>query len=120
MPDQPVVLVVDDDADVRMPLVQGLEKDGFTVVDAATGAEALRIMEYDPSISLLLADVMMPGISGVTLAERAAKLRPDLKIVLMTGYAQAAAAEPAVLLVEKPLRIADLTALIRGAFDAGR
>lgn len=78
----PVILVVDDDPDVRQTLIQALESDGMTVVDAASGQEALRILDRDPTIGILLADIMMPGITGITLAEQAAKLRPDVKIVL--------------------------------------
>src|SRR5580658_619975 len=89
MPSGPVVLVVDDDPDVRDVVTQTLEREGMTVVDASTGAEALRILAGDPTIDILLTDIMMPGITGITLAERAAALRPDLKIVFTSAYAAA-------------------------------
>jgi CheY-like chemotaxis protein len=59
----------------------------MTVVDASIGEEALRILGGDPTINILLTDIMMPGITGITLAERAAALRPDLKIVFTSAYA---------------------------------
>jgi CheY-like chemotaxis protein len=88
MTDRQVVLIVDDDPDVRQSLIQALEHDGMTVVEAASGQEALRILASDPTIRVMLADIMMPGITGITLAERAAGLRPDVKVVLVTGYAR--------------------------------
>jgi DNA-binding NtrC family response regulator len=85
----PVVLIVDDDPAVRRVLVKALEEDRMIVVDAAGGEEALRVLQRDPTICVMVADIMMPGISGVTLMQEAAKLRPDVKAILMTAYAPA-------------------------------
>ncbi len=82
----PIVLVVDDDPDVRQVLTDALETDGMTVIEAASGHEALRILDRDPTIGILLSDVMMPGITGITLAQQVAALRPDVKILLTTAY----------------------------------
>jgi len=111
MPSGPVVLVVDDDPDVRELMTQTLEREGMTVVDASSGAEALRILGRDPTIDILLTDIMMPGITGITLAERAAALRPDLKIVFTSAYA--AAGHPLGPLIRKPFRLGDLLATLR-------
>jgi CheY-like chemotaxis protein len=81
-----VVLVVDDDPDVRETIVSMLEPAGFTVVDAASGRQALDVLERDPTIDILFTDVMMPGISGITLAKRALELRPALRVVLTSAY----------------------------------
>src|SRR5580658_6732019 len=89
MPRGPVVPVADDDPDVGEVMTQTLEREGMTVVDASTGEEALRILDGDPTISILLTDIMMPGITGITLAERAAALRPELNIVFTSAYAAA-------------------------------
>jgi CheY-like chemotaxis protein len=110
-PSGPVVLVVDDDPDVRDLLISVLEEHGITVVAAAAGGEALRILGADPSIDLLLTDVMMPGITGITLAERAAALRPDLKIIFASAYP--GAGPPPGPLLHKPFRIADLLDMLQ-------
>jgi CheY-like chemotaxis protein len=81
-----VVLVVDDDPDVRETIVNMLEPAGFTVIDAASGRQALDVLERDPTIDILFTDVMMPGISGITLAKKALALRPGLRVVLTSAY----------------------------------
>jgi CheY-like chemotaxis protein len=113
MESDPVVLVVDDDSDVRESIIHALEMDGMTVVDAAGGEEALRILQCDRSISVMLTDIMMPGITGVTLAERVAEVRPDVRILLMTAYAPSDLMQGAVSVMIKPFRIAVLRARIR-------
>jgi CheY-like chemotaxis protein len=115
----PVVLVVDDDPGVRQVLVTALEMDGMTVVDAAHGQEALRILQHDPTICVLVADIMMPGITGVTLVEQAAKLRPDVKTLLMTAYAPDDLVHGAGSVVKKPIPVAELCANIRALCAAG-
>jgi CheY-like chemotaxis protein len=89
VPVDTVVLVVDDDLDIRRSVVQALEDDGMLAISAASGQEALRILNCDPTVGVLLTDIMMPGITGTTLAEQAARLRPDVKVVFMTAYADA-------------------------------
>jgi CheY-like chemotaxis protein len=81
-----VVLVVDDDPDVRETIVNILEPEGFTVIDAASGRQALSIIERDPTVQVLFTDVVMPGISGITLAKRALEFRPDLRVILTSAY----------------------------------
>ena len=88
-----VVLVVDDDPDVRETIVNLLEPAGFTVIDAASGRQALDVLERDSTIEVLFTDVMMPGISGITLAKRALAMRPDLHVVLTSAYFQGEAEE---------------------------
>jgi len=109
----PVVLVVDDDPSVRQVLVGALQMDGMTVVDAGGGQEALRILQHDPTICILVADIMMPGITGVTLVEEAAKLRPDVKAILATAYSPSDLVQAPKSVMTKPFRIAELCANIR-------
>jgi CheY-like chemotaxis protein len=107
----PVVLVVDDDPEVRDTLTNILESRGYTVVDAATGREALDILERDDTIGILFTDVIMPGISGITLAKKAMQMRPDLKVVLSSAYmGDGPAADMPVL--KKPFQTADLLAAL--------
>ena len=112
----PVVLIVDDDPAVRQVLVEALTADAMTVVVAGTGQEALRILAGDPTIDVLVADIMMPGITGITLAEQASKLRPDLKILLVTAYAPADLVRGERAIITKPFRLADLCAQIWALF----
>src|SRR5690349_4453054 len=80
------VLVVEDDPDVRAMVEACLTAMGCEAVLAASGNEALRILESDPTIELVLTDVMMPGISGITLAKRVMQMRPDIRILLTSAY----------------------------------
>ena len=107
----PVVLVVDDDSYTRRAVVQALADDGMTGIEAASGQEALRILGRDQSIGLLLTDIMMPGIAGTTLADRASVVRPDVKIMFMTAYA--AAVGSGRPLIEKPFGTDALCATVR-------
>ena len=81
------ILVVDDEEKMRGILSLWLTRHGFSVLEAAGGEEALRICaEYEPPIHLLLVDVVMPGMSGVELAPQIMAMRPDIKVILMSGY----------------------------------
>lgn len=85
-PSRKVVLVVDDEALVRMLAVDLFEEAGCEVIEAADGVEALERLQERPDISLLFTDCRMPRLSGPDLATAAASRRPDLQIVLVTGY----------------------------------
>ncbi|WP_407696990.1 PAS domain S-box protein [Skermanella mucosa] len=87
---QGTVLVVEDEMIVSMVLVETLEEQGYTVLDAAEGQAALRILESPTPIDLLVTDVGLPGINGRQLAEMARVLRPALKVLFLTGYARQA------------------------------
>jgi len=115
---RPVVLVVDDDPEVRETLVNILEARGYTVIDAASGREALDILEHDETVQVLFTDVMMPGISGITLARKAMELRPDLKVVLASAYMRDGGAPGEMPVLKKPFHTADLLDAI--GHDAGR
>lgn len=81
------ILVAEDEEDVRLMVSEALAGAGFTVLNAATGPEALRILETDPRIDLLFTDIMMPGgMDGFELAHRAKQPRPDLRVVYMSGF----------------------------------
>jgi len=105
---RPVVLVVDDDPEVRETLVNILEARGYTVIDAASGREALDILEHDETIQVLFTDVMMPGISGITLAKKAMEMRPELKVVLASAYMRDGGAPETMPVLKKPFHTADL------------
>lgn len=83
----PKVLIADDEAMLRIVAAETLEDAGFSVSEAGDGSSALAILQADPSIELLVSDIKMPGMNGIELAEAGLKLRPELKVLLMTAYA---------------------------------
>ena len=85
------VLLVEDSDVVREVIVRMLEADGFTVLPASCGEDALSISRRrDMSFDLLLTDIVMPEMSGVELADRLKRERPGMRILFMTGYAEEA------------------------------
>lgn len=83
------VLLVEDSEVVRDVVALMLESDGLTVLQASGGEEALALVRRgDAPIDLLLTDIVMPEMSGVELADRLERERPDMRILFMTGYAE--------------------------------
>src|SRR3984893_18043710 len=81
------VLLVEDHAEIRRLVQHTLEEGGFEVLVADDAAEALQIEGQFPRvIHLLLSDVMMPGMSGPELAKKLKQLRPEMRVMLMSGY----------------------------------
>jgi PAS domain S-box-containing protein len=101
------VLVTEDEDAVREMAARILRRGGYEVLMAAGGDEALAVLaDPDRRVDLLLTDVVMPGMSGKELAERAATVRPALPTLFMSGYSQEFVGhrilDPGVWLVEKP------------------
>jgi len=109
------VLVIDDDPAVRETLVQGLEYDGFDVVEAADGRAGLALLERGAPASLAVIDFAMPGMNGAEVARAVQRLRPGLPIIFASGYAETAALDgiSGAITMRKPFKIADLTSAIR-------
>jgi CheY-like chemotaxis protein len=80
------VLVVDDEPDVRKLVTAMLTQSGYRVLTADTGENAVRLFKSNPDVALLLTDVVAPGMSGPMIADQAAALRPDIKVLFMSGY----------------------------------
>ena len=100
-----VVLVVEDVPQVRATAVRIMEDLGYTVSDTYSGQQALIILQAHPEIEVLFTDVRMPGMSGTELAETAQRLRPDLKIVLTSGYVGQKDVPADITFVPKPWRV---------------
>ncbi len=84
--DRATVLLVDDEADVRRLVGRILLRQGYILLEAADGAEAMRISEgHGGPIHLLLTDLVMPGIGGGELAEQLSHLRPEMRVLFMSG-----------------------------------
>jgi signal transduction histidine kinase len=118
------ILLVDDDVDVLHVLAQILSESGYTVLEAADGAEALLVSErYARPIHLLLTDVVLPGMRGPEVAARLAAQRPDMKVVYMSGYAGDALSPHGVVdrgavVFQKPFTGATLLGKVRETLDA--
>jgi CheY-like chemotaxis protein len=88
------VLLVDDDSAVRTLIKVYLQRDGIPVIDASSGEEAVEIFARDASrISLVITDVIMPGMSGRELAARVRDSQPDVPVLLISGYCDELPAE---------------------------
>jgi len=84
---RPRLLVVDDEARILTALQRALRREPFEVLTAESPAEALRILEREP-VDLVLSDHKMPGMSGLELLARAARLRPGAPRILITGWTE--------------------------------
>jgi two-component system cell cycle response regulator CpdR len=104
------VLFVEDDTAVRDVVMSILSDKGFTVLAASNAHEALRLLKLRP-VDLLFTDIILPTMDGIELAKQARALRPALKVLFTTGYAQKAAERQAWRhgrVLYKPLRAPDL------------
>jgi CheY-like chemotaxis protein len=114
-----VVLLVDDDAEVRAATAEMLRYVGHDVVEAESGREALdRLDQYGDRIDLMIVDYVMPGMNGVEIARFGRVKRPRLPILFITGFADTAllAAEAnSQHILRKPFYTTDLVAKIEGA-----
>jgi CheY-like chemotaxis protein len=118
------VLLVEDEDGVRRLLTQLLRRSGYQVLEASGGAEALRIFETRVrDIHLVLTDIVMPGMSGRMLASRLRELRPEIRIIFMSGYpndvlTRTGALTSGMSFLQKPLRPEVLAARVREALDS--
>lgn len=118
-----IVLVVEDETQVRHISVDALRELGYTVVQAASPYEALQQLELQPSICLLFTDIIMPDMNGRQLADLAVKQRPDLKVLYTTGYTRNAVVHNGTLdsginFLAKPFTIEQLALKIRDVLGA--
>jgi PAS domain S-box-containing protein len=113
------VLVVDDEASIRMLVCEALDDLGYSAVQAEDGASAMKILASGAKLDLLVSDVGLPGgLNGRQLADHARRTREELKVLFITGYAESASVGPAQLeagmqVMCKPFELDTLTARIR-------
>jgi CheY-like chemotaxis protein len=106
------VLVVEDVPQVRAAAVNIMQGLGCEVFDAYNGHQALKLLRAHPEIQVLFTDVRMPGMSGTELAEAAQHLRPDLRIVLTSGYVDPTDVPAHFPFVPKPWRADDIAGAV--------
>ncbi len=115
---QETILIVEDNPDVRAVAVMLLEQLGYRTVTADSGPAALHMLGTDPRVDLVFTDVVLPGaFDGLALAQSLGALRPDLPVVLTTGYAKRLDDDPGFPVLRKPYDIAALARVVREAID---
>ena len=123
--DGETVLVVDDEATVRMLIAEVLEDLGYGTVEAADGAQGLAVLRSDRRLDLMITDVGLPGgMNGRQIADAGRALRPRLKVLFITGYAETAVLghghlEPGMHVLTKPFGMETLAGRIRELLEAG-
>ncbi len=100
------VLVVEDDAFVREVAVTRLEDAGYEVIEAASGGEALRLLQAGIAVDALLTDIRLPEVDGWVVARAYRERFPDLPVLYVTGYAERMQPVPGGVIISKPYRMA--------------
>ncbi len=117
------ILVVDDDAGVRLVITILLAQKGYTVIEADSGAKALELLDRHVGlIPLLVTDIVMPGMSGGELAQKVVALRPGIKVLFVSGYSENVSVECGLAkatakLLSKPFTADSLSRVVRDLLD---
>jgi two-component system cell cycle sensor histidine kinase/response regulator CckA len=111
------ILVVDDEPEIRKLVTAMLTRNGYRVLTADSGENAVRLFRNNPGVDLLLTDVVAPGMSGPMIADQIAQLQPDIKVVFMSGYdgtqvVQRYVVEKGYSLLIKPFTMEQLGAMV--------
>jgi PAS domain S-box-containing protein len=123
-PGTETILLAEDEANLRYLARQFLEKQGYRVIEAADGAIAMQIaVAHEGIIHLLLTDVIMPGMNGRELAQRISEIRPNTKVLYMSGYTENVIGHNGTLdadvrLLQKPFTLRDLKNTVREVLDS--
>ena len=115
------VLLAEDDAPSRQIYYTVLNTEGYHVIEVADGKSALEVLSREP-VDLLVTDVMMPGMTGIELLQRARQIRPDLRAIVMTGHKTSEAVIGALRnraceFLEKPFHIEELVEAVRAVMN---
>lgn len=113
------ILLAEDDESMRTYLARALERTGYEVVAVSTGAEAVPHINSD-RFDLLLTDIVMPEMDGIELAQHAASVAPDMRVMFITGFAavtlKAGKAVPQAKVLSKPFHLRDLVLEVERMF----
>jgi two-component system cell cycle response regulator CpdR len=115
------ILLAEDDGSMRAYLARALERSGYHVTAADRGTTALARLEAE-RFDLLLTDIVMPEMDGIELAQKAATLAPDMRVMFITGFAavalKAGKAAPTAKVLSKPFHLRDLVAEVDRLFQS--
>ncbi len=115
------ILLAEDDESMRVYLTRALERVGYSVVAVDRGTAALPLLESEP-FDLLLTDIVMPEMDGIELAQKAAVVAPDIRVMFITGFAavalKAGRKTPDAKVLSKPFHLKDLVAEIERMFQS--
>ena len=116
------ILLAEDDQVMREYLARALERSGYRVTAVDRGTAALPLIEAE-EFDLLLTDIVMPEMDGIELAQKAGELRPDLRVMFITGFAavtlKAGKAMPQARVLSKPFHLRDLVLEVDRMFEVG-
>lgn len=117
------ILVVDDEPEIRKLVTAMLNRNGYRVLTADTGENAIRLFKGNPGIDLLLTDVVAPGMSGPMIADEIAALQPDIKVLFMSGFdntqvVQRYVVEKGYSLLVKPFTMEQLEQMVRAVIGS--
>jgi two-component system cell cycle response regulator CpdR len=113
------VLLAEDDDSMRVYLARALERTGYHVVAVDNGVAAMPLLRSEP-FDLLLTDIVMPEMDGIELAQKAAEIAPDIRVMFITGFAavalKAGRKTPDAKVLSKPFHLRDLVAEVERMF----
>ncbi len=114
------ILLAEDDESMRLYLARALEKVGYSVTAVDRGTAALPLLESE-AFDLLLTDIVMPEMDGIELAQQAAVVAPDMRVMFITGFAavalKASKSAPSAKVLSKPFHLKDLVAEVDRLFQ---
>ncbi len=115
------ILLAEDDESMRVYLTRALERVGYSVVAVDRGTAALPLLESEP-VDLLLTAIVMPEMDGIELAQKAAIVAPDIRVMFITGFAavalKAGRKTPDAKVLSKPFHLKDLVAEVERMFQS--
>jgi len=116
------ILLAEDDQVMREYLTRALEKSGYAVVAVDRGTAALPLIEAE-QFDLLLTDIVMPEMDGIELAQKAGEIRPELRVMFITGFAavtlKVGKTMPQARVLSKPFHLRDLVLEVDRLFEVG-
>jgi two-component system cell cycle sensor histidine kinase/response regulator CckA len=121
--DQKIILVVDDEPEIRKLVGAMVSQSGYLALTADSGEHALALLKNQKEpLALLITDVIQPGMSGPMLADRLTALQPDLRVLYISGYdnthvVQKYVVEKGHALLPKPFTVEDLREKVRGLLE---
>lgn len=117
---KPTILVVEDEILIRIDLAETLREQGYTVLEAGNGDEALKLLQAGIACDLVISDVRMPGgTDGLALLARLKIDRPDVPVILASGHLSTERAAAATAFLSKPYPMAQMLAMVAKVIGPG-